>query len=124
MLFIANIIFIIVFAVFYMLIRRIMPADSIEVAQKQRSHIALRISGSAAAVLICSGLGYFFFSITRGYFSGDTGLKDISISNIKDITGAMFGTYSVLMMILAAAALMTFISFTISAKDKEEEVRK
>jgi hypothetical protein len=121
MLFIANILFIFVFAIFYMLVRRIALSGTAVVGNKQKRLIAFRTIGYAAAVLFCCSLGYIVFDISRGYFSGNPEPKDIVITNMKDITETMLGTYSVVIIILAAAALMTFISFTISGKDNKEE---
>ncbi len=120
MLFIANIIFIFIFAIFYMLVRRAALADTGRDGRKQGKYAAYRIAGYTAAVLFCCGLGYLVFNISRGYFSDSPELKDIIITNMEEITGTMFGTYSIVIMILAAAALMTFMSFTIPGKDKEE----
>ena len=125
MLFIANIIFIFVFAIFYLLVRRIALTDTAALRLKQRRHIAFWIAGYAAAVLFCSGLGYIVFNISRGYFS-DNPERDIIITNLEDTVETLFGTYSIVMIILVAAVLMTFISFTLSGKDRkgEGEVKK
>jgi NADH:ubiquinone oxidoreductase subunit 6 (subunit J) len=121
MLFIANIIFIFVFAIFYLLVHSIVLTDTSAARLKQRKHIAFRVGGYAAAVLFCSGLGYIIFNISRGYFSDNPEPKDIILINLRDIAETIFGTYSIVMIILAAAALMTFISLTLSGKDKKKE---
>jgi hypothetical protein len=120
-LFLVNIVFIFVFAIFYMLVRRTALADASTVGGKQKKHITFSIIGYTAAVIFCCGLGYIVFNISKGYFSDRSELKDIIITNMKDITEILFGTYSVVIIILAAAALMTFISFTVSGKDRKEE---
>jgi NADH:ubiquinone oxidoreductase subunit 6 (subunit J) len=104
-----------------MLVRRTALADNDATGWKNKRHIGFRAAGYAAAVLFCCGLGYIAFDISSLYFSDSSEPKDIIITNMKDITETIFTSYSVVIIILAAAALMTFISFTVSGKDKKEE---
>ena len=121
MLFIANIIFIFVYAIFYMLVRKIASAETTLARQRQKKRVALYIAGYAAAGLLCCGLGYIFINISRSHFPEVSLTKNIMITNMDDIAGIMFGTYSIAIIILAAAALMTFISFTVSERSKREK---
>lgn len=115
MVFIVNIVFIFVFAVLYLLARsQAGPGNS-------KRYTGLNIAAYAAAVLFCSGLGYILFYISRGYFPGEVKNREIAITGLEDITVQVFSKYHIIIIILAAAALVTFTGFTVWDKNRHKD---
>jgi uncharacterized membrane protein (UPF0182 family) len=107
MIFMVNIVFIFVFAVLYLF------ASSQAGPGKSIGYAGLNIAAGAAAVLLCAGLGYIIFYNLRRYFPGEAENREIVITGMEDITVQVFSKYPVIIIMLAAAALVTFTAFTI-----------
>jgi NADH:ubiquinone oxidoreductase subunit 6 (subunit J) len=115
MVFLINIVFVFVFAVLYLFTR------SQTGPEKSIRYDGLDIAAFAAAVLFCAGLGYIIFNISRQYFPEEEINSEMMITTLEDITVQVFSRYPVAIIVLAAAALTTFTSFTVWDQKRQKD---
>ena len=110
-LFIANMVFVFVFAVLYMLARET-AGRNFAAPLIRKKHIILKMTGYAAALVFCCALGYIiFFYISKGSLPAAGEGQEIFIASLEELSTSIFGTYSIVIIIIIAAVLMTLIGF-------------
>ncbi len=115
MVFLINIVFVFVFAVLYLFAR------SQAGPEKSIRYGGLNIAALAAAAFFCAGLGYIIFNISRQYFPEEAINSEIVITTLEDITVLVFSKYPIVIIVLAAAALMTFTGFTVWGQSRQKD---
>jgi len=112
LLFITGFIFIFVFIVLYLLASETMRTTRSYIFKKRRRKFVLKAGGTTAALLFCSWLGYIIYNIFAGYFPDINPQKDPYILGFGEISVSLFTTYNIVIIIIIAAACITFIGIT------------
>jgi hypothetical protein len=119
LLFIASLAFIFVFVLLFLLAEQLSHNSSrapLPSSYTEGSHagiIAVKIINIIIPVLFCTGLGYLIYRLTGEYFPADNGVREISINSMKEISGNIFARYDIVIFLIVAAALISFIWFTV-----------
>lgn len=121
MFFIAGIIFIFVFLVLYLLAAGISRNDGQNIPGKDRRSLVLYAAGTAASVIFCSWLGYVVYNSSGGYFPELDGGQEPHIAGLEEITEPLFTTYGIVVIVILAAVLVTFIGITIFFRVKQKD---
>jgi len=119
LIFIASLSFIFIFILLHLLAVKLssqsgpetMPPPDTE--DKTSMIIAVKIVNIIIPILFCTGSGYLIYKIMGGYFLTDGGEQEAIITGMGEISDILFNRYSIIILLFAAAALISFIWFTI-----------
>jgi len=119
LIFIVSLSFIFVFALLHLLAVQLshygrgsplLPSDA---GGHQSRIITARIINIIIPILLCTGLGYLIYKLIGGYFPADDGVHEVFIIGMEEISGIIFTRYNIIIFLLVAAALISFIWFTV-----------
>lgn len=124
MLFIIDLLYVLVFLVLFLMVREAViqaEEDQYDAAKKRTSVKAAIYSATA---LLCCGIGYIVFISLQGYLTKRQETGEIHITSLDAIFKHIFSSCGVAVIIIIAAALATFIGFTVSGENslKRKEI--
>ncbi|MCD4670728.1 MAG: hypothetical protein K8S14_09820 [Actinomycetia bacterium] len=107
LLFIASLAFIFVFVLLFLLTEKLFLQDSgnplppSDTGEKHATGtIAIKITNIMIPVLFCAGLGYLIRRLMAGYFPADNRAREISITNMEELSGIIFTEYSIIIFLI------------------------
>ena len=119
LLFIASLAFIFVFVLLFLLAEqfsdysRKISFQPYAAGESAARIIIVKIISTIIPILLCVGLGYLIYKATKGYFPADSGIQDISIIGIAEISEVIFYRYNVIIFLFVSAVLITSIWFIV-----------